>query len=125
MMRKGFKNINEQTNRMKSLFTDERLYCNMVDKPKVITEQRWLKALSELGVIMKYPKEMLEKIAQAANRPIRKFDDFIRVFDDFPTMYTKVLSDLAPGFKAQEIKNWLNVLKQLDESIQLWVGANK
>jgi len=124
-MRKGFKNINEQTNRMKSLFTDERLYGNLVDKPKVITEQRWLRALSEIGVLKKYPKEMLEKIAQAANRPIRTVDDFIKVFDDFPSVYAKVLSDLAPAWKVQDVKDWLNIFKQLNDANHLGVGAKQ
>lgn len=41
--------MNEEVDRIKSLFTEERLYGNLVDKaPKLITEQKWSKLLDDL-----------------------------------------------------------------------------
>lgn len=48
-MKKKHNNLNEEIDRIKSLFTEERLYGNLVDKgPKLITEQKWSKLLDDI-----------------------------------------------------------------------------
>ena len=42
-MRKGFNTLNEEINRMKSLFTEERMFGNLVEQEKVLTEGNVLK----------------------------------------------------------------------------------
>ena len=43
-MKKKYNTLNEEVNRIKTLFTEERLYGNIVDKSPIIVEQ-WKRKL--------------------------------------------------------------------------------
>ena len=97
-MRKKYNTLAEEINRMKSLFTEERLYGNLVDKP-LLTEANIARFLSKgfinsSGKFFKeVPTALGRRIAKAMHTPIFDFDGFAKHLNDFPKVWKVMLSD--------------------------------
>jgi hypothetical protein len=97
-MKKKYNTLNEEINRIKSLFNEGRLYGNLVDKEEeIITEQR--KFLSNItdafSIALKTtdPK-ILKKFQDFMNVEIRNVDDIIKHVDDFEDLWGIVVPNL-------------------------------
>jgi hypothetical protein len=87
-MKKKFNNLNEQVLRMKSLFNDERLYGNIENDEKIITEQ--YKLFSNIADAFKVSLKsfnQLDTFTKFLNREINNVDDIIKHVDDFEDMW--------------------------------------
>jgi hypothetical protein len=123
-MKSKFKNINEQMDRMKSLFGESRLYGNLVeDKKIVIKEQaRFFRKASDLFSVAFKSFDDLATWNKFINVEIRNIDDIIKHVDDFtdmwgiviPNMNIPLLKDNLKAFKT--VKNQGN-LKNIPEDL--------
>lgn len=79
-MKRNFKNLNEQISRMKSLFTEERLYGNLIENQNILNEQ--FRKVGEFvdDVLKKLQKSGITKIPKAVE--LRNADDLIRFFSN-------------------------------------------
>lgn len=108
-MRKKYNTLNEEMNRMKSLFGESRLYGNLVDKKEeIITEQYgFFRNLDSLFKVSLKSFDDLGTFTKFVNREIKNVDDIIKHFDEFNTLWRVVLPN---------VKNWTgleNNLKKL------------
>ena len=91
-MRKKYNNLNEELKRMKSLFSEEKLYGNL-NETVLLTEQgpgrRILDALDSAGSsIAKAIKNVDPKLAtNFLNAEIRNFDDLSRHLNDYKSLW--------------------------------------
>ena len=109
---KKINNLNEEINRIKSLFTEERLYGNLVDK-KLIVEapikgviKTLIKNTDEaLNMLVKYGGKYAEDLYGGMsyqnlknslddfNAPLRSIDDMVKHFDGYKFFYKGLLDD--------------------------------
>tara|TARA_R110002020_G_scaffold209049_1_gene414911 strand:+ start:6010 stop:8127 length:2118 start_codon:yes stop_codon:yes gene_type:complete len=113
-MRKKYNTLNEEINRMKSLFGESRLYGNLVDNQEenIISEQyKFLQKLKNLGKIKLKNLEDLKVLENFQNMKIWNFGDIIKHVDEFQGMW-KILN---PKWDFDQAKL---VLKDLKESVE-------
>jgi len=79
-MKRNFKNLNEQISRMKSLFTEERLYGNLTENQNILNEQ--FRKVGEFvdDVLKKLQKSGITKIPKAVE--LKNADDLITFFSN-------------------------------------------
>ena len=79
-MKRNFKNLNEQISRMKSLFTEERLYGNLTENQNILNEQ--FRKVGEFvdDVLKKLQKSGITKIPKAV--VLKNADDLITFFSN-------------------------------------------
>lgn len=121
-MKSKFKNINEQIDRMKSLFGESRLYGNLVeDKKIVIKEQaRFFRKASDLFSVAFKSFDDLATWNKFINVEIRNIDDIIKHVDDFSAMWKIIdpnikmadLKEVLKGWKLAQSKGMLKDLPQ-------------
>ena len=91
-MKKKYNNINEEVNRIKSLFTEERLYGNLKEN-KLLTEQGIGRRLSDAllsssSAVAKAIKNVDPKLAtNFLNAQINNFDDLSKHLNDYKSIW--------------------------------------
>jgi hypothetical protein len=118
-MKKNYNTLNEEINRIKSLFNEGRLYGNLVDKEEeIITEQR--KFLSDItdafSIALKTtdPK-ILKKFQDFMNVEIRNVDDIIKHVEEFEDLWRIVV----PNLNTKKLKENLDRVKNAIEEGKL------
>ena len=84
--------LNEEINRMKSLFNDSRLHGNL-NESILLTEQnigkKLMKALSSVAVVLKgFDPKLLTNFLETE---IRNFDDLLRHLDQYDSIWKKII----------------------------------
>ena len=113
-MKRKYNTLNEEMNRMKSLFGESRLYGNLEDKKEnIITEQyRFFSDLTSLyKVTLKYFDD-LGNFTKFINTEIRNVDDIIKHLDEFEALWRVVLPNVTNW---TGVKNNLIKLKKLSD----------
>jgi len=111
-MKKNFKTLNEEINRMKSLFGENRLYGNIENEEKIITEQyKFFSNIADAFKVTLKSFDQLETFTKFINREINNVDDLIKHVDEFESMWAIVSKNL----NIVKLKNNLNKLKKLIE----------
>ena len=93
-MKKKYNTLNEEVNRIKTLFTEERLYGNIVDKSPIIVEQRYkklIKALSPASAVLKGLDTKRITRFTTDYFDIKSFGDALKHLEGFPTIWVKVM----------------------------------
>ena len=96
-MRKKYNTLSEEMNRMKSLFTEERLYGNLVDKP-LLTEANFARFIDNAflrnsGKLFKQVDTKTGRmIERAVQKEIRSFDDFRLHLEEFGTIWKMMMT---------------------------------
>jgi hypothetical protein len=118
-MKKKYNTLNEEMNRMKSLFGESRLYGNLVgnEKTNLITEQGpgkrfFARNLAKAFSVSLKSFEDLGQFTKFLNREINSVDDMIKHVDDFPVMWKAVTRNKIDMSKVR--KN-LDLLKKIDK----------
>ncbi len=126
-MKKKYTTLNEEMNRMKSLFGESRLYGNLVGngKTNLITEagpgkRFFAKNLAKAFRVTLKTFEDLGNFTKFLNREINSVDDMIKHVDDFPGIW-KAIADKT-DFAA--VRRNLLLLKKM-ESKNLFKGRSK
>jgi hypothetical protein len=106
-MKKNFKTLNEEINRMKSLFDEDRLYGN-IKEDKIISEQyRFFSNIADAFKVTLKSFDQLDTFTKFINMEINSIDDIIKHVDEFDDMWRIILPN---------VKNWdalKNNLKKL------------
>ncbi len=106
-MKKNFLNLNEEINRMKSLFNEGRLYGN-ISEEKIISEQyRFFSNIADAFKVTLKSFDQLNTFTKFINTEINSIDDIIKHVNEFDEMWRIVLPN---------VKNWdalKNNLKKL------------
>ena len=95
-MKKKYNTLNEEVNRIKTLFTEERLYGNIVDKSPIIVEQRYkklIKALSPASAVLKGLDTKRITRFTTDYFDIKSFGDALKHLEGFPTIWVKVMGN--------------------------------
>jgi len=126
-MKRKYNTLNEEVNRMKSLFGESRLYGNLVsnEKTNLITEagpgkRFFAKNLAKAFSVTLKTFEDLGNFTKFLNREINSVDDMIKHVDDFPVIW-KAIADKT-DFAA--VRRNLLLLKKM-ESKNLFKGRSK
>jgi hypothetical protein len=126
-MKRKYNTLNEEVNRMKSLFGESRLYGNLVSngKTNLITEagpgkRFFAKNLAKAFSVTLKTFEDLGNFTKFLNREINSVDDMIKHVDDFPVIW-KAIADKT-DFAA--VRRNLLLLKKM-ESKNLFKGRSK
>jgi len=96
-MRKKYNTLSEEMNRMKSLFTEERLYGNLVDKP-LLTEANFARFIDNAflrnsGKLFKQVDTKTGRmIERAVQKEIRSFDDFRLHLEEFGSVWKLMMT---------------------------------
>ena len=96
-MRKKYNTLSEEMNRMKSLFTEERLYGNLVDKP-LLTEANFARFID--NAFLRNSGDLFKKvntktgrmIERAVRKEIRSFDDFRLHLEEFGSVWKLMMT---------------------------------
>lgn len=117
-MRIKYNTLNEEMNRMKSLFGETRLYGNLVDKKEnIVSEQyRFFRNLDSIYKVTLKSFDDLGNFTKFINREISNVDDIIKHLDEFDTLWRVVLPNVTNW---TGVKNNLNRLKKLSDSGKL------
>jgi hypothetical protein len=111
-MKKRHNTLNEEINRIKSLFTEERLYGNIVEKDQIIAEalkKVLLKALKPASAALKsVDTKLLTNFLEA---PLDSFGAFVKHFDEFPTIWGKIIKDVKHLESAKNVFKYLEDVK--------------
>ena len=111
-MKKRHNTLNEEINRIKSLFTEERLYGNIVEKDQIIAEalkKVLLKALKPASAALKsVDTKLLTNFLEA---PLESFGDFVKHLDEFPTIWGKIIKDVKKLESAKNVFKYLENVK--------------
>ena len=116
--------LNEEINRMKSLFNDSRVHGNL-NESNLLTEQgvgkKLMKALSNVAVVLKgFDPKLLTNFLETE---IRNYDDLSRHLNQYDSLWRKIIpstkdfdyvKDMASELSRIQSKNTLN---QLDEKL--------
>ena len=115
-MRKRYNTLNEEMNRMKSLFTEERLYGNLVSEKEMINEAapRYFKGVTryidDLATMSKALRaSMATSLAKAGDFAINGIADIVRHIDAFPGVWKVLVPDAK---KLADAKKMLTVIDQ-------------
>ena len=114
--------LNEEINRMKSLFNNSRVHGNL-NESNLLTEQgvgkKLMKALSNVAVVLKgFDPKLLTNFLETE---IRNYDDLSRHLNQYDSLWRKIIpstkdfdyvKDMASELSRIQSKNTLN---QLDE----------
>jgi hypothetical protein len=126
-MKRKYNTLNEEVNRMKSLFGESRLYGNLVsnEKTNLITEagpgkRFFARNLAKAFNVTLKSFEDLGQLTKFLNREINSVDDMIKHVDDFPGIWKAVASETDMG----AVRRNLVKLKKVDES-NLLKGLSK
>jgi hypothetical protein len=95
-MKKNYKTLNEEINRIKSLFNEGRLYGNLVDNNTITEQRKFLSNIKDaFSIALKTtdPK-ILSKFQDFMNVEIRNVDDIIKHVDDFEDLWGIVVPNL-------------------------------
>lgn len=76
---KNYKNINEETKRIKSLFTEERLYGNLVGKETKILNEQFRRILKLFGDKFQYVDSLKKQFKLLGSFQEGLFDDYIKI----------------------------------------------
>ena len=117
-MKRKYNTLNEEMNRMKSLFGESRLYGNLVDgqKENIISEQyKFLQKLKNLGKIKLTAFEDIKVLEKFINREITNVGDMIKHIDDFDTMWKTII----PNLNTVRLKKSLGILKEVADNGKL------
>ena len=119
-MKRKYNTLNEEMNRMKSLFGESRLYGNLVDNEKtnLITEagpgkRYFAKNLSKAFNVTLKSLEDLGDFTKFLNREINSVDDMIKHFDEFPDIWKAVTKN---KISMEMVSSNLVKLKKVEES---------
>jgi len=114
-MKRKYNTLNEEMNRMKSLFGETRLYGNLVDKKEnIVSEQyRFFRNLDSIYKVTLKSFDDLGNFTKFINREISNVDDIIKHLDEFDTLW-RVVSPNVKNWTG--VKNNLNKLKKLSDS---------
>ena len=107
-MKRRYNTLNEEMNRMKSLFGESRLYGNLVDNEEknILTEgYRFFDNLSDAFKLTFRSLDDLGKFTKFINVEINNVDDIVKHVRQFPGLWKTIASD---------VKNWDGVLKNLE-----------
>ncbi len=117
-MKRKYNTLNEEMNRMKSLFGETRLYGNLVDKKEnIVSEQyRFFRNLDSIYKVTLKSFDDLGNFTKFINREISNVDDIIKHLDEFDTLWRVVLPNVKNW---TGVKNNLNRLKKLSDSGKL------
>ena len=117
-MKRKYNTLNEEMNRMKSLFGESRLYGNLVDKKENIVSEQW-RFFRDLDSIYKVTLKSFDDLGNFTkfiNTEIRNVDDIIKHLDEFEALWRVVLPNVTNW---AGIKNNLNRIKKLSDSGKL------
>ena len=104
-MKRKYKTLNEEVNRMKSLFGESMLYGNIVDNENIVSEQyRFFRNLENIFKVTLKSFDDLGNFTKFINREIRNVDDIIKHLDEFDALWRVVLPN---------VKNWTGVKNNL------------
>ena len=114
-MKRKYNTLNEEMNRMKSLFGETRLYGNLVDKKENIVSEQWrfFRNLDSIYKVTLKSFDDLGNFTKFINREISNVDDIIKHLDEFDTLWRVVLPNVTNW---TGVKNNLNKLKKLSDS---------
>lgn len=118
-MKRKYNTLNEEMNRMRSLFGESRLYGNLVDEKNknIVSEQyRFFRNLDSIYKVTLKSFDDLGNFTKFINREIRNVDDIIKHLDDFDSLWRVVLPNVKNW---AGVKNNLNKLKTLMDSNKL------
>ena len=107
-MKRRYNTLNEEVNRMKSLFGESRLYGNLVDNKEknILTEgYRFFDNLSDAFKLTFRSLDDLGKFTKFINVEINNVDDIVKHVRQFPGLWKTIASG---------VKNWDAVLKNLE-----------
>ena len=97
------KNLNEEINRMKSLFTEERLYGN-IESPKILNEQLkkvLYNILSGAGASLKnFDPKILTNFLEGE---LKSYDDIVKHLDDFDVIWKSIIKNDAIFIQAKKL----------------------
>ena len=117
-MKRKYNTLNEEMNRMKSLFGESRLYGNLVsnEKTNLITEagpgkRFFAKNLAKAFSVTLKTFEDLGNFTKFLNREINSVDDMIKHVDDFPVIWKAI----AKKTDMLAVRRNLVKLSKLDE----------
>jgi hypothetical protein len=116
-MKKNYSTLNEEIIRIKSLFSEDRLYGNMVND-SILTEQR--KFLSNLSdaftvALKTTDTKVLSRFENFMNREIRDIDDVIKHVGEFDDLWRIV----SPDLNTVKLKTNLETLKRVIDNGKL------
>jgi hypothetical protein len=111
-MRKNFNTINEEINRMKSLFGENRLYGNLVDNNIISEQRKFFSNLTDAFKVTLKSFDQLDTFTKFINREIRDIDDIIKHVDEFKDMWKVVSKNL----NTTKLKSNLQKLKTLKDN---------
>jgi hypothetical protein len=117
-MKRKYNTLNEEMNRMKSLFGESRLYGNLVDgqEENIISEQyKFLQKLKNLGKIKLTSFEDIKVLEEFINREITNVGDMIKHIDDFDAMWKTII----PQLNTVRLKKSLAILEEVADADQL------
>jgi len=130
-MRKKYNTLSEEINRMKSLFTEERLYGNLVDKP-LLTEANIYKFLGKAFSNASGPAVRslgAARVNKALSTAINDFSGLSKHLDDFDDVWKAIgISDVKMNQTKGVIKNLgdiekLGKLKEWDIYAEITEGG--
>ena len=107
-MKRKYNTLNEEMDRMKSLFGESRLYGNLVDNEEknILTEgYRFFDNLSDAFKLTFRSLDDLGKFTKFINVEINNVDDIVKHVRQFPGLWKTIASD---------VKNWDGILKNLE-----------
>ena len=111
-MRKNFNTINEEINRMKSLFGENRLYGNLVDNNIISEQRKFFSNLTDAFKVTLKSFDQLDTFTKFINSEINTIDDIIKHIDEFEDMWKVVSKNL----NTTKLKSNLQKLKTLKDN---------
>ena len=117
-MKRKYNTLNEEINRMKSMFGESILYGNLVDKKENIVSEQWrfFRNLDSIYKVTLKSFDDLGNFTKFINSEISNVDDIIKHLDDFDSLWRVVLPNVKNW---AGVKNNLNKLKTLMDSNKL------
>jgi len=103
-MNKKYNTLNEEINRIKSLFTEERLYGNIVDQELIIEQglgKILLNALSAAGTALKgFDPKLLTSFLET---PMKTYDDIVKHLDEYSDIWGQIIKNDVKLDQSKEI----------------------
>lgn len=114
-MKKNYNSLNEEINRMKSLFSEDRLYGNLVEKDVISEQKKFFSNLTDAFKVTLKSFDDLDTFSKFINKDISRIDDIINHVDEFEGMWKIVSKNL----NTTKLKSNLQKLKTLIDSDKL------
>lgn len=114
-MKKNYKTLNEEINRIKSLFSESRLYGNLVEKNIISEQKKFFSNLTDAFKVTLKSFDDLNTFNKFINKDISTVDDIIDHVDEFEDMWKLVSKNL----NTTKLRSNLQKLKTIIDSGKL------